>query len=284
MGLEHAVGAADISVSGSGDGAIQDGANPTIEATVIDLVNSNPVAVAIVDGSGTQITSFGGGTQYAEDTAAGAADVVTMAGAVRKDTAASLVDTDGDRTELQTDSAGRLRVTAADTTQPISAVALPLPAGAATAARQDTGNASLAAIDADLDVALSTRLAEATFTTRINTQGQKAMAASTPVVLASDQTVIPVSDNGGSLTVDATATATAYPPTYAEAASAAISQDLAGGLRTTRGASEFSDDQTTQDILRDILIELRVLTYMFQHSYNIDDDVDTLRPEYFRGN
>jgi hypothetical protein len=32
-----------------------------------------------------------------------------MAGAVRKDTAAALVDTDGDRTELQTDSIGRLR-------------------------------------------------------------------------------------------------------------------------------------------------------------------------------
>ncbi len=45
-------------------------------------------------------------------------------------------------------------------------------------------------------------LAEATFTGRINTQGQKAMAASTPVVVASDQSVIPVSDNAGSLTVD----------------------------------------------------------------------------------
>jgi len=31
-----------------------------------DLTNSNPAAVAIVDGAGTQITSFGGGTQYTE--------------------------------------------------------------------------------------------------------------------------------------------------------------------------------------------------------------------------
>jgi|GEM_PF-1085838 len=46
-------------------------------------------------------------------------------------------------------------------------------------------------------------LAESTFTTRINTQGQKTMASSTPVVIASDQTVIPVSDNAGSITVDA---------------------------------------------------------------------------------
>lgn len=75
---------------------------------------------------------------------------------------------------------------------PVSAAALPLPAGAATAALQTTGNASLANIDADLDVALSTRLAEATFTNRINTQGQKNMAGSTPVVLASDQSSVPV--------------------------------------------------------------------------------------------
>jgi len=70
------------------------------------------------------------------------------------------------------------------TALPISAAALPLPSGAAT------------------ETTLASRLAEATFTARINTLGQKAMASSTPVVLASDQTVIPVSDNGGSLTVD----------------------------------------------------------------------------------
>lgn len=57
----------------------------------------------------------------------------------------------------------------------ISAAALPLPTGAAT------------------EATLATRLADATFTGRINTQGQKAMAASTPVVLASDQTFPPAS-------------------------------------------------------------------------------------------
>lgn len=59
-------------------------------------------------------------------------------------------------------------------TLPISAASLPLPTGAAT------------------EATLSTRLADATFTTRINTQGQKTMAASTPVVVASDQSTIPV--------------------------------------------------------------------------------------------
>jgi hypothetical protein len=50
----------------------------------------------------------------------------------------------------------------------------------------------LTTIDADtsnLDVALSSRLADATFTSRINTLGQKTSALSTPVVLPSDQII-----------------------------------------------------------------------------------------------
>jgi len=51
-----------------------------------------------------------------------------------------------------------------------------LPTGAATSAAQTTGNASLSSIDG-----------------KLNSLGQKAMAASVPVVLASDQSAIPVS-------------------------------------------------------------------------------------------
>jgi hypothetical protein len=65
-------------------------------ADVLDLTNSNPVAVAIVDGSGTQITSFGGGTQYTEDAAAAADPVGTVPILVRKDTPAAITSTDGD--------------------------------------------------------------------------------------------------------------------------------------------------------------------------------------------
>jgi hypothetical protein len=43
--------------------SIHDG---TTKASVADLTNSNPLHTAIVDGSGNQITSFGGGTQYTE--------------------------------------------------------------------------------------------------------------------------------------------------------------------------------------------------------------------------
>lgn len=59
---------------------------------------------------------------------------------------------------------------------PVSAASLPLPTGASTSANQTTGNASLASIDG-----------------KLNSLGQKASAASVPVVIASDQSTVPVS-------------------------------------------------------------------------------------------
>lgn len=53
--------------------AISDGVDSSIKATVFDLTNSNPLAAQIVDASGTAITSFGGGTQYADGAARGTA-------------------------------------------------------------------------------------------------------------------------------------------------------------------------------------------------------------------
>lgn len=65
-------------------------------ADILDLTNSNPLTVAIVDGSGDQITSFGGGTQYTEDAAAAANPVGTAVNLIRQDTPATLTTTDGD--------------------------------------------------------------------------------------------------------------------------------------------------------------------------------------------
>lgn len=111
---------------------------------------------------------------------------------------------------------------------PVTASTLPLPSGASTAAKQDTGNTSLSSIDGKVpalgqalaaasvpvvltaaqiatitppaaitgyatEITLATRLAEATFTTRIPVQGQAAMAASVPVVIASNQSAVPIS-------------------------------------------------------------------------------------------
>lgn len=62
------------------------------------------------------------------------------------------------------------------TTQPVSATTLPLPTGAATSALQTSGNASLSSMDA-----------------KTPALGQALMAVSTPVVIASDQSAVPVS-------------------------------------------------------------------------------------------
>lgn len=106
-----------------------------------------------------------------------------------------------------------------------------LPSGAATSALQTAGNASLSSIDSDIDTALSTRASEATLSTlngkvtavntgavviassalpsgaateatsvalsaKFGSVGQKTMAGSAPVVLASDQVSIPVTQSG----------------------------------------------------------------------------------------
>ncbi len=108
------------SISGGGDGAILDGVTASIRATVFDYVNSNPFAVRLTDTNGDYV-SVGGGTQYNQGTASTATDTLTMAGAVRHDTAS--VDpgvVDGDRLVFSTDALGRLRTTSVDTTQPVS--------------------------------------------------------------------------------------------------------------------------------------------------------------------
>lgn len=55
--------------------------------------------------------------------------------------------------------------------------------------------ATVASIDANIDVALSTRASEATLSSidgKLNSLGQKPMASSVPVVIASDQSPLPV--------------------------------------------------------------------------------------------
>lgn len=70
--------------------------NGTLVVSVLDLTSSDALTVAIVDGNGDQITSFGGGTQYTEDAAAAANPVGTAPMLVRADTPATVTNTDGD--------------------------------------------------------------------------------------------------------------------------------------------------------------------------------------------
>lgn len=133
----------DTNVNGAGAAAvnIQDGGNSiTVDGTVTSNIGTTGgLALDATLTGGTAKTRITDGTDNLDITAAGAAKV------------------DGSAV-----------------TQPISAVSLPLPTGAAT------------------EATLSTRLADATFTARINTLGQKTSANSTPVVIASDQSAIPV--------------------------------------------------------------------------------------------
>lgn len=101
-------------------------------------------------------------------------------------------------------------------------------------------SAAVQSLDTDIDVALSTRASEATLATlltttafeaRINTFGQKTMAASTPVVLASDQAAIPVDIEGG----DSTAS------TVTVVARSAVSVTLLASNSTRRGSIIFND-------------------------------------------
>lgn len=103
--------------------------------------------------------------------------------------------TDGVETLLITAS-GAATVDGSATTQPISAVSLPLPTGAATEATLATRASEATLATRASEATLATRLADATFTARINTLGQKTMANSTPIVIASDQSAVPVTFGG----------------------------------------------------------------------------------------
>lgn len=78
-------------------GKLDVNATASLAGTAIPISGATEaVGVAIVDGSGNQITSFGGGTQYTEDAAAAANPVGTAPILIRTDTPATQVTTDGD--------------------------------------------------------------------------------------------------------------------------------------------------------------------------------------------
>lgn len=110
------------------------------------------------------------------------------------DDSISIGDPNGDIADVT--AANALKVDGSAVIQPISAASLPLPSGAATAARQDTSNTSLASIDGHIDVALSSRLKPADTLTAVTTVG-------------TITNVVHVDDNSGSLTVDGAITANA---------------------------------------------------------------------------
>lgn len=121
----------------------------------IDLTVAHPLTVAILDGSGNQITSFGGGTQYADGAARGTATGTLAMGDDGTNIQSVHVDSSGD---LQVDvlTMPTVAVTGTfwqatqpvsgtfwQTTQPISVASLPLPTGASTLVEQQAQTTAL---------------------------------------------------------------------------------------------------------------------------------------------
>lgn len=92
-------------LGGTGSVRITDG---TDTAQVLTPGAVGSLAVAVVDGSGVQITSFGGGTQYAVDAALGATPTGTLAVAIRDDALSALTPVEGDAIGLRVDANGAL--------------------------------------------------------------------------------------------------------------------------------------------------------------------------------
>lgn len=88
----------------------------TTAATVRELGTNDALNVAIVDGSGNQVTNFsGGGTQYTEDVAAVTDPIGTQLIARRRDGLASETTTDGDNTAVNSTARGELYVSSSRT-------------------------------------------------------------------------------------------------------------------------------------------------------------------------
>ncbi len=78
-----------------------------------------------------------------------------------------------------------------------------------------------------------------------NPNGQATMANSEPVVIASDQTAIPVTDNGGSLTVDGTVAVSNFPATQPVSGTVAVSnfpatQPVSGTVTANAGTGTMN--------------------------------------------
>lgn len=220
-------------------------------ADVLDLTNSNPVAVAIVDTNGDQISSFGGGTQYTEDAAAAANPVGTALNMVRADVLAGITTTDGDNVAARGTDKGELYVKHVDSI-PVTQSGTWDEVGI-----NDSGN-SITVDNATISVV-----------------GSGTEATAQRVTIATDSTgVLSVDDNGGSLTVDGTVAvtngalavvgsgteATALRVTVATDSTGVLSVDDNGGSLTVDGTVAVTGVATSANQSTQITAEQAIQT------------------------
>lgn len=165
---------------------------------------------------------------------------------------------------VKVSAAGVVSVDGSGSTQPVSGTVtanqggtwnindvsgtISLPTGAATSAKQDSQTALLTTIDTDTgSIATST----ASIDTKTPALGQAAMAASVPVVIASDQSAIPIT---GTATVSGTVAATQSgtwtvqpgdtPNTVAwKVDGSAVTQPVSGTVTANAGTGTFTTNQ-----------------------------------------
>lgn len=190
----------------------------TTVATVRELGTNDAMNVAIVDGLGDQVTSFGAGTQYTEaDTDAS----ITGTAMMWEDGSDTLRAVSAAKPLPIGDAGGSLTVdgTFWQATQPVSAAALPLPSGAAT-------ETTIAAINTKLTS--GTDIGDVT----INN--------------ASGGSAVNIQDGGNSITVDGAVTATPVTvttSTLSNVASSATSVTVLA-LNTARKQAMVFNDST----------------------------------------
>lgn len=165
-----------------------------------------PTGAATLAEQQTQTTAL----QLIDNIVSGAGANITQLGGVNVSMNTGVRDTGTQRVTIATNDSVPVTGTFWQATQPVSATALPLPAGASTDAKQDTGNTSLASVKTNTDPLVASAAGGyvrqdstatiakesggnlATIATNTPTAGQKTMAGSSPVVIASDQSAIPI--------------------------------------------------------------------------------------------
>lgn len=201
---------------------------------VLAVRNDAEVALTSADGDYSPLAVDSRGrilsvVNKAEDAAHSSGDVGTFVLAVRNDAAASLTSTDGDYSPIATDTAGRVGIADLGGSLTVDA-----PVGTPVASRLSDGAAFLTTPSGSLNVN-NARVADTA-----TAAGSGVITAGTQrVVLATDQPVVPVSDNGGSLTVDGTVTADTELP-----AAAALSDAFANPTAPAVGAMGMLFDGT----------------------------------------
>jgi hypothetical protein len=206
----------------------------------LDLTNSNPAVVAIVDANGDQITSFGGGTQYTEDAAAAADPVGTAQILVRADTPATVTSTDGDNVAQRGTNYGAAYV------QVVSS----------TGSFVDTfgGGTQYTEADTDASITGTAMMMEGAANALVPAQGTVAdgllvnLGANNDVTVTGTVTVqdggnvISIDDAGASLTVDNTTLSVVGGGVEATALRVTIASDSTGVVSVDDNGSTISID------------------------------------------